>query len=98
MAVSITPVNTHLLRPPASIKRSMSRVKAPLILQATTAPSRLRVTGGDRKFLKLQASFPPIPDCPIRGSDPPMIASLPAVGDVTVGKVLYVEPLKAIKS
>ena len=28
----------------------------------------------------------------------PMIASLPAVGDVTVGKVLYVEPLKAMKT
>lgn len=37
--VSINPVNTHLLRPPASIKCSRSRVKAPLILEATTPPS-----------------------------------------------------------
>ena len=70
-AVSITPVNTHLPRPPTSIKCSMSQVKALLILQAITPLPRLRVTEGDRKFLKLQASFPPIPDCSIRGSDPP---------------------------
>lgn len=56
--VSITPVNTHLLRPPTSIKCSMSQIKAPPILQATTPPPRLRVTEGNRKFLKLQASFP----------------------------------------
>lgn len=69
-AGSITPVNTHQLRPPASVKCSVSRVKAPLILQATTTSSRLRITGEGRKSLKLQASFPPILDCPIRGSDP----------------------------
>ena len=70
-AVSIIAVSTHLPRPLTLIKCSMSQVKALLILQATTPPPRLRVTEGDRKFLKLQASFPPIPDCPIRSSDHP---------------------------